>query len=81
MKEMEERVQGGKKGTHEKQLDVTARFGMVDGDFNASWVEGQSAWRSLASRSPAPLLPAQRKVFLIVTFYSSETKSIRTPGN
>ena len=76
---MEERVQGGKKGTDEKQLDVTARFEMVDGDFNASWVEGPSAWRSLASQSPVPLPPAQRKVFLIVTFYSSETKSILTP--
>ncbi len=32
-------------------------FGVMDGDINASWEGGQSAWRRLAFQSPVLLLP------------------------
>jgi hypothetical protein len=39
-------------------------FGVIDGDFNASWEGGQSAWRRLAFQSPVLLLPVISLSFL-----------------
>jgi hypothetical protein len=43
-----------------KQIDFKCSqpdFGVMDGDINASWEGGQSAWRRLAFQSPVLLLP------------------------
>ncbi len=39
-------------------------FGVTDGDINASWEGGQSAWRRLAFQSPVLQLPVRSLSFL-----------------